>query len=179
MTKRLCNLKWYKVDNKETRAHYEANLLWPFDVRSVIGAGLYATLGSFAQMYQTQKAAQAMTLEDSVSFFVMMILGRLNRFIETRRDTGDPYPIHVEDFIVQQLNNLDKEQHIMLYEEMWAGVKYEYARYSSCSDDDAVTHLKIHTKQQSCGITPSVESEMSMIYDAKENRHIKREFPFD
>ncbi len=191
MTRNLSTLKWDRVDDKKTRGHYAPNALWQHNVRELLGNGLYQSLGTFAQMHHTQRMAKEMSAEISVSYFVMTILGRLNRFVETRRENKDPYSSDIEDFI-QQLNNLDQEQHLLLYDELWNGIKYEYNRQVECldlADDDdddddddmscTFTLLRRQPKQSPSIILPTVESQSSVIYDSDGGRRIKRSFPFD
>ena len=102
---------------------YARNILWHIDFRDSLSTSLYATFATLTYAEMSQKAFQKLPVETRLSAFVSLLLARLTRWIDSgKRDAMDDVEMQLTD----TLNELEPTGHIVLYNEMMAGIKWEY-----------------------------------------------------
>lgn len=157
--------------------HYDKNTYWPMKLRKSFGHGLYQSFSTLCYMQETQKVAREMNVSDVVSFFVMFLMGRVNRFVSEQQERGDETDSDLIIFL-QQINNMDKEQHFHMYKEMLEGIKFEISLSSSQHSLDSMT--RFHSASElGVDVSTSRNSEVTLVMEEGGQRKIKRRFPFD
>lgn len=177
MCKVLQDISFRDLSPSKLIAHYDQNMYWPMKLRTSFGQGLYQSFASLCYMQDTQKVAREMNVSDIVSVFVMFLLGRANRFVGDQQVKGGEVDEELIMFL-QQLNNMDKEQHFHLYKEMLEGVKFEVSLSFSQTSLDNMTRFH-SAREPGADIITRKESNVSLIMEEGGQRKIKRHFPFD
>lgn len=181
-TKEMCiamqDISFRDLPLRDLINHYDLNTYWPMKLRKSFGQGLYQSFASLCYMQETQKVAREMNVSDIVSFFVMMLLGRANRFVGDQRARGEEVDDEVSLFL-EQINNMDKEQHFQLYKEMLQGIKFEVS-LSSSAPHSPTNMTRFHcAREPGADVMTSKESEVTLVLEEGGQRKIKRRFPFD
>lgn len=177
MCKALQDISFRDLSLSKMITHYDRNTYWPMKLRKCFGQGLYQSFSSLYYMQDTQKVAREMNVSDVVSVFVMFLLARANRFVGDQQERGDEVDQELVEFL-QQVNNMDKEQHFHMYKEMLEGVKFEVLLSSSEHSLDSMTRFH-SAREPGEDITTSKQSEVTIVMEEGGSRKIKRHFPFD
>lgn len=177
MCKAFQDISFRDLSLSKLVAHYDQNMYWPMKLRKSFGQGLYQSFASLCYMQETQKVAREMNVSDIVSVFVMFLLGRANRFVGDQQGRGDEVDPELVIFL-QQINNMDKEQHFHMYKEMLEGVKFEVSLSSSQHSLDSMTRFH-SAREPGADVMTSKESEVTLVMEEGGQRKIKRQFPFD
>lgn len=177
MCKAIQDISFRDLPSSKMIAHYDKNTYWPMKLRKSFGNGLYQSFSTLCYMQETQKVARDMNVSDVVSFFVMFLLGRVNRFISEQEERGDETEADFFIFL-HQINNMDKEQHFDMYKEMLEGIKFEVSLRSGQHSLNSMTRFH-SASDPGADVLTSRQSEVTLVMDEGGQRKIKRRFPFD